>query len=71
MSKPKSILPLAMIFFVLFSGSGCTTLQKTKLNHKKKKSDCSLSQLVGPDTYYYSAHYQKKLKKSIKRISNQ
>ena len=55
-------------FFVLFMSISCALVKKNKVNFKTKKSYCSLEQLVGPDTYYYSDHYQRKLKKSTKRI---
>jgi hypothetical protein len=54
--------------FILFIFTGCASMLKSKVNFKKRASYCSLDQLVGPDTYYYSDHYQRKLKKSIKRI---
>jgi hypothetical protein len=71
MSKPIRILKytFVLILFAFFTGNGCVSVSKTKFNHKKKGSSCSLADLVGPDTYYYSDHYQKKLKKSIKKIS--
>jgi hypothetical protein len=70
MSKTFRILKftIALIFFVLFAGTGCASVLKTKFNHKKKDSYCNLAQLVGPDKYYYSDRYQRKLKKSTKRI---
>jgi len=55
-------------FFVLFTGTCCASVKKNKVNFKTKESFCSLAQLVGVDTYYYSAYYQRKLKKSIKKI---
>ena len=61
----------AFIFFVLFTNTGCVSVKKNKVNFKSKESFCSLAQLVGPDRYYYSASYQRKLKKSIKRIGRQ
>jgi hypothetical protein len=60
----------AFILVVVLTGSGCTSLRKTKFHSRKSESFCNLSKLVGPDTYYYSEHYQKKLKKSIRRIGS-
>jgi len=59
-----------LIFFALFTCTGCASLAKPGFNHNKKGSSCSLSDLVGPDKYYYSEHYKRKLKRSIKKISN-
>jgi hypothetical protein len=63
----KYIFPL--IFFVFLCVAGCASASKSKFNHNKKSSSCSLSDLVGPDKYYYSEHYQRKLKRSMKNIS--
>jgi hypothetical protein len=69
MSKTIRILKCTFIlFFVLFMATNCASITKNKVNFKTKKSSCSLAQLVGPDTYYYSNHYQIKLKKTTKRI---
>ena len=71
MSKPIRIFKytFALILLVFFTSTGCASVLKNKFNHKKKESSCSLADLVGPDTYYYSDHYQRKLKKSIKKIN--
>jgi hypothetical protein len=53
-------------FFVLFIGISCATVNRNKVSYKTKKSYCSLAQLVGHNTYYYSDHYQRKLKKITK-----
>jgi hypothetical protein len=59
-----------LILFIYLTGTGCASVPKSKFNHNKKVSSCSLSDLVGPDKYYYSDHYQRKLKRGIKKISN-
>jgi hypothetical protein len=69
MSKTIRILKYAIAFVcVLFIGSGCASAKKHKVDFKTKRSACSLEQLVGPDKYYYSDHYQRRIKKSNKRI---
>jgi len=70
MSKSFRLLKFtfALIIYILFTGSGCGSTLKTEVHHKKKKSSCNLEQLVGNDRYYYSDHYKRELKKSIKKI---
>ena len=61
----------ALILFVLFTSTGCVSVPKTSFNHKKKSSDCSLKQLVGPNKNFYTDHYQRKLTRNTKRIGRQ
>jgi hypothetical protein len=53
-----------IIFIILVAGSGCGSSTKGKSHYKIRKSSCSLDQLVGNDTFYYSDRYQRKLKRS-------
>jgi hypothetical protein len=50
MSETIRILKyISAFFFVLFMGTSCASVKNNKVNFKTKKSDCSLSQLVGHD----------------------
>ena len=71
MSEPLKTIKyrFGLILFILFINTGCASLLKPEFNYKKKESHCSMEQLVGHDRYYYSDHYQRKLKKSTKRIA--
>jgi hypothetical protein len=70
MSKQIKILLKTSAFIIfLIASTGCASLKKIKFNHRKSESYCNLDKLVGPDKYYYSGHYQRKLKRSIKKIS--
>ena len=64
MSKCKFVLFIS----VLFISAGCASVMKPRFNYKKKESECNLGNLVGPDKYFYSAHYQRKLKFMKKRF---
>jgi hypothetical protein len=68
MSKQIKILLniSALLILILVSSSGCASSKKSQ---RKSESYCNLDKLVGPDKYYYSGHYQRKLKRSIKKIS--
>jgi hypothetical protein len=69
MSKTILILKYTFVFiFVLFLCTSCASVKKNKVGFKTKKSSCSLAQLVGPDTYYYSDHYKRKLKRATNKL---
>ena len=58
------------ILIVLFAVTGCAPVKKNKDIFLTKESLCDLSHL-GRNKYFYSAHYQKKLTKSTKKIGRQ
>lgn len=71
MKKSETIRILKYTFaflLVLLMSISCASVNKNKVSFKTKKSSCSLDQLVGHNTYYYSDHYQRKLKKITKGI---
>ncbi len=71
MLKAIRILKYLFIFLLiaLFTGTGCASAKKNiAYSMKKKESLCDLSHL-GRNKYYYSNYYQKKLARSIKKIS--
>lgn len=55
----------AVMFVLIVTASGCGSAVKGKSHHKIKKSSCSIDELVGNDTFYYSDRYQRRLKRSI------
>jgi hypothetical protein len=55
------------IIIVLLMSGGCASTGKSYLSQKSKKSVCDLSRL-GKGKYFYSASYQRKLKKSEFKI---
>jgi hypothetical protein len=59
---------LTLFLFILFIGTGCASVFKTNYPHKKKESNCTLAELVGSNTLFYSDHYKRTLKRSLKRI---
>jgi len=56
-----------VILVMVFTCTGCASAKKTRIDFKRTESLCDLSHL-GRNKYYYSTYYQKKLKKSEKRI---
>jgi hypothetical protein len=72
MSKTPKILIFTFISVsaVLFTCEGCASTKKNVIISKSKDSMCDLTRL-GKNKYYYSNPYQKKLKKSVKKIGAQ
>lgn len=73
--KPMPEIPrmikylLFFLMIVIFTGTGCASAKKARPPDKQEQSLCDLSHL-GKNKYYYSNHYQKKLKKSIRRLGS-
>lgn len=57
-----------LFLFILFTVTGCASVLKKNFNHNKKESNCTLSELVGSNTLYYSDRYKRTLKRSLRRI---
>jgi len=57
------------LLIVIFAGTGCATAKKARPPDKQEQDLCDLSHL-GKNKYYYSRHYQNKLKKSIRKLGS-
>jgi hypothetical protein len=69
MSKTFRTLRYSLIFIVsiVLSSTGCISTKKSWVLAKSEKSMCDLSRL-GKNKYFYSAQYQRKLRKSELKI---
>lgn len=56
------------VFIVVLTCTGCASAKKNKFHSKWKESLCNVSHL-GKNKYYYSKHYQRKLKRITNEIA--
>jgi hypothetical protein len=73
MSKTTSSFTLVIIIALLaiVSGTGCASAQKNKYSsgkgYTKPVDTCDLTRM-GKNKYFYSTHYKKNLKRSLRKI---
>jgi hypothetical protein len=61
---------LLLAVSALLSSAGCASSKKYRFDISNPKASCDMAHM-GKNKYFYSNHYQKILRKSKRRISNQ
>jgi hypothetical protein len=69
--RTRTFILITIIAFIAILSTGCASAQKNKFSSRKgyikPESSCDLSHL-GRNKYFYSTHYKRILKRSVKKI---